>query len=131
MLRYLTENKLARYILVGGSSYLFELAVLYSLIFLGVHKVLAVGIAFWFGLLLSFILQKLVAFNNKERTYKKILWQSVSYGILVIINYTFTLLVVSTFSDEFGIFLTRTVALIITTGWNFIIYSKIIFRKSL
>jgi putative flippase GtrA len=131
MLKYLTENKLARYILVGGSSYLFELAVLYSLIFLGVHKVLAVGIAFWFGLLLSFILQKLVAFNNKERTYKKILWQSVCYGILVIINYTFTLLVVSTFSDEFGIFLTRTVALIITTGWNFIIYSKIIFRKSL
>lgn len=130
MVRKILNNKIARYLVTGGGSYAIELAVLYTLVSGGTDKVVAVAISFWFGLLISFLLQKFFAFSNTQRTYKKILWQTASYTALVLVNYGFTIFFVSSFADTIGLFVARTLALIITTGWNFVIYSKVIFKKA-
>lgn len=125
------QSKLARYILVGGTSYLIELIVIFSLVALGVKEIISVAISFWIGLAISFILQKVFAFGNRDRTVKKLAWQSTSYGALVAINYFFTLTVVTLTTPLVGLFIARTAALIITTLWNYFAYKSIIFKESL
>lgn len=130
VIKKLRSNKLARYIFVGGLSYLLEVGAIYSLILFGVDKLISVAIAFWFGLTISFLLQKIFAFDNKEKTIKKLAWQSVTYGILVVVNYGFTLSFVAVLNSTIGLIVARTIALLITTIWNYFIYKKIIFKVS-
>lgn len=127
----ITSNTLVRYIFIGGMSFLIEIAAIFLLVH-AIHlpSVAAVAISFWVGLIVSFVLQKYLAFQDKRISPKHLLKQSISYGILIIINYLFTLLFVSYFEDMINLFLARTIALVITTGWNYVIYSKIIFKRS-
>lgn len=124
------EKPIVKYLLVGGSTYALELLVIYLLKLFGLNDVIAVGIAFWFGLAASFVLQKLIAFSNKDRSARTVGRQAIMYGMLVAVNYVFTLGTVALFSETFGVFLTRTVALIITTFWNFFIYRNVIFKNT-
>lgn len=125
----LINNTLFRYIFIGGLSFLIEMATIYVVMnFTNLGSLVAVGISFWLGLIASFFLQKIFAFRNKESSPKHLIKQSVAYGILVVVNYMFTLGFVALFEGVMGVFIARTIALIITTGWNFIVYSKIIFK---
>lgn len=123
-------NKTAvRYCVIGGASYLFELIILFSLVKgLSLQRTVATGIAFWFGLISAFIFQKIFAFKDYSKEVKTLSKQSVAYGILVIWNYVFTLAVVSLMPKEYLLF-SRTLALIITTLWNYFIYKHLIFGK--
>lgn len=129
MRKKLLHHPLARYIFVGGFSYLIELAVLLTL-----HRVinfsveLSTAIAFWVGLIVSFILQKHLAFRDYQKTVSSISGQLGKYGILVGFNYLFTIFIVSIFSSRL-ILLSRTLALVIVTFWNYFIYKKYIFTK--
>ena len=122
-------HPLFRYALVGISTYIVEIAVL-----IGLHsgfkiqRTIAAGASFWVGLLFSFLLQKLVAFQDYKKELGAISKQAVGYGALVAFNYFLTLLIVSLFPDK-DLILSRTVAIAITTCWNFVIYKKIIFRQ--
>lgn len=123
------NNKLFRYITAGGLSYALELASILALVHIfKTSSLAAVAIAFWIGLLVSFVLQKIFTFSNKtpsSRTAK----QLTMYLILVSLNYAFTLGLVAALDSILDVSISRTIALIVTTAWNFIIYSKIIFRK--
>lgn len=125
---YFKEKPIVRYVVVGGTSYIIELACIYTLIALGISSVGAIAISFWIGLIVSFLLQKLVAFGDKRRSARAIASQSLAYGLLVLLNYVFTLGVVYIGTALVGVYIARTIALIITTGWNYLVYSKIIFR---
>lgn len=130
IVRNIFKKSIVRYIFIGGISFLIELGV----IFLASHifsapPLLAVAISFWVGLAVSFVLQKVITFQNKEKGAKKLAWQMVAYGILIVVNYTFTLLAVATLEDVVGTYIARTIALIVTTIWNYIVYSKVIFRR--
>lgn len=128
----ITNNTLFRYIFIGGLSYLIEVITIYVIInYSDLGSLTAVAISFWLGLIASFFLQKFLAFKNKESSAKHLIWQSITYSILVIINYLFTLGFVAIFENTVGVFIARTIALIITTGWNFIVYSKVIFKRNL
>lgn len=117
-----------RYLITGGASYGIELSVLLLLSgILHLGPVLSVGISFWVGLVISFILQKFLAFNNKTVKPKHLIRQSLQYGALVLVNYLFTLWFVSTFEPIVGLVIARTVALIITTIWNYFIYKYVLF----
>lgn len=127
-------NSLVRYIIVGGTSYAIELLFIFGLSHIAnVDKLLAVGIAFWIGLAVSFVLQKLVAFRDTRTQAKTLTAQSIGYGVLVLFNYGFTLLFVRIFlgvTDEDFLIIARTVALIITTVWNYFIYKRFLFKAS-
>lgn len=131
IIELIRTNSIVKYILVGGSTYALELLVIYLLKLLGLNDVIAVGIAFWFGLAASFVLQKVIAFSNKDKSARTVTRQAVMYGVLVAVNYAFTLGVVALFSEEFGVFLTRTIALVITTFWNFFLYRNLIFKSAI
>jgi putative flippase GtrA len=129
MVQKILGNALVRYVLAGGLSYVVELSCLLALHKAGGLSVeQATAVAFWIGLSVSFLLQKLFAFQDYQKTLKTISKQLTAYGVLVGVNYLFTLAVVALFPDSW-IIISRTLALIITTGWNYLVYQYIFGTK--
>ena len=127
-LKTLLQNHLYRYILVGGSVYVFELAVIALVQWRGGSSVLAVGLSFWLGLFLSFGLQKTVTFGDKRLQRKVLLAQALAFLALVLFNFCFTLLMTKLLSPPLPATITRTLALGATTIWNFYLYKTRIFQ---
>lgn len=123
-------NSMSRYILVGGLSFAIELGFLAAFKYLlDLSVSLSVAIAFWIGLLASFSLQKLLAFQDHRKSAKVVTRQVILYAALVLFNYVFTLALVSLSPPELFL-ITRTVALIVTTLWNYVVYKYLIFSPS-
>lgn len=116
-----------RYLIVGISVYIFELVVIVVAVKAGASNVIAVGISFWAGLLVSFFLQKLVTFGDKRMHHRILLPQIVAVTLLVLFNFGFTLLVTKLLQSIVPAVITRTLALGITTIWNFYLYRTRIF----
>jgi putative flippase GtrA len=129
-LRALLKRPGGRYIVIGGSVYVLELIVIIIAQQLGASAVLAVGLSFWIGLVVSFILQKLVTFGDKRLRRRVLLPQIAAFSLLVLFNFGFTLLVTHFLSPALPAVLTRTLALGITTIWNFYLYKTRIFKTS-
>ena len=117
-----------RYLLIGGSVYLLEVAIIIGAQALGANSVLAVGLSFWIGLIVSFTLQKFVTFGDKRTHHKILIPQIIAYSLLVALNFSFTLLVTAIVSPPVPAVVARTVALLITTIWNFYLYKTRIFK---
>lgn len=120
-----------RYLIIGSLVYVFELLVIVVAQAWGANAVAAVGVSFWLGLIVSFGLQKLLSFGDKRMHYKILLSQIIAFSLLVLFNFGFTLLVTYLISPPMTAFFSRTIALAITTVWNFYIYRKFIFKKEL
>lgn len=131
LVQLVKEKTVLRYIAIGGTSYVIELSALLTLTKLfHLNPIIAVGISFWIGLITSFFLQKFFAFSNKTIQAKQLLSQSIMYGVLVLVNYLFTLWFVGVFNSITGLVVSRTIALIITTFWNYFVYKYILFPTS-
>lgn len=119
---------LGRYVVTGGITYVFDIGILVSL-YSGLHtsRAVAASASFWLGLIFSFLLQKLLAFQDYKKEMRAISRQIFWYAILIVINYFVTVLVVSMFPGRY-IVISRTAALLVTTLWNYFIYKKVIFR---
>lgn len=129
-IRLLLEKPRYRYLIVGGSVYLLELVVIVAAQRLGASAVWAVGLSFWIGLVVSFALQKLVTFGDKRLHHRVLLPQIIAFSLLVLFNFGFTLLVTKLLSPALPAVVTRTLALGITTVWNFYLYKTRIFKIS-
>lgn len=119
------------YLIIGVSVYLFELLVIFVAQTLGASSLLAVGLSFWIGLLVSFSLQKVVTFGDKRIHHHVLLAQGVMFSLLVFFNFSFTLLVTQLLVGIVPSFIARTVALAITTTWNFYLYKTKFFKTDL
>lgn len=126
----LSKLRIIRYVAVGGTAYVFEMATLYILKSNSVSELKSVAVSFWAGLVVAFILQKTFAFQDKRRHPRILLKQSAFYLLLVALNYGFTLLVVNFASDLLGVYLIRTLVIVITTIWNFYFYKAFFTQKS-
>src|SRR5947207_2920225 len=100
-----------RYLVVGGSVYLLELIVIFVSQQLGASAVVAVGLSFWIGLIVSFLLQKLITFDDKRTHHKVIITQVAAFSLLVLFNFFFTIAVTKVLSDTIPAAVTRTIAL--------------------
>lgn len=118
-----------RYLLVGGSVYVFELAVIVVAQHQGAGPVMAVAWSFVLGTLVSFLLQKLVTFGDKRMHHKIVLPQLVAVCLLVAFNFGFTLLAAKLLAHAMPAVASRTIALLITTIWNFYLYRTRIFKN--
>jgi putative flippase GtrA len=121
------KTPVQRYLVIGVSVYLFELLVIVAAQALGANSVLAVGISFWLGLLASFGLQKVITFGDKRTHYRVLLPQLAAFSLLVLFNFGFTLLFTKLLEDTLPAVWCRTLALGITTIWNFYLYKTRIF----
>jgi putative flippase GtrA len=117
-----------RYLVIGISVYLLELIVILVAQALGASAVAAVGLSFWIGLVVSFILQKFITFGDKRVHHTVLLPQILAFSLLVLFNFGFTILVTKLLSNTVPAVLTRTLALGITTIWNFYLYKTRIFK---
>lgn len=130
MIQRILSHNLIRYILVGGGSFAIEMGLILALTYLvHVNPVLSVGIAFWAGLVISFVLQKIVAFGDRSKSKRQLTAQTIQYAVLVGVNYLFTLSFVWATTSLIGVFFARAIALAVTTAWNYVIYSRVIFKK--
>jgi putative flippase GtrA len=127
----LRQSRPLRYLLIGGVSYVVEMAALLLLVkTFSISSTLAVAISFWIGLTTSFTLQKYVAFKNTGGDKKTFGKQVLLYGALVLFNYGFTLIFVGLFTELLGLIAARTLALLLAVCWNYFIYRQIFKSKS-
>lgn len=120
-----------RYLIVGVSVYLLELLVIVIAQWLGASAVVAVGLSFWIGLLVSFGLQKFVTFEDKRLQRQVLSFQFAAFCALVFFNFAFTLLVTKLLANVVPAVICRTLALGITTFWNYYLYRTRIFKSGL
>lgn len=127
MLRKLLKKAGSRYLIVGVSVYGLELLVIVVAQAAGMAAVPAVALSFWTGLLVSFVLQKVVTFGDRRTHHKVLLPQILAFSLLVLWNFAFTVLITDIFADILPAVIIRTLALGITTIWNFYLYKTRIF----
>jgi len=118
-----------RYLVVGGSVYIFELIVIVIAQKAGASPVWAVGISFGLGTMVSFFLQKLVTFGDKRMHHKILLPQLIATCFLILFNLSFSLVLTKLLQNHIPAVASRTLALGITTIWNFYLYKTRIFKK--
>ena len=124
----LANSNFGKYLIVGGSVYLLELAVIVLAQNAGATAVEAVSISFVIGLIVSFILQKFVTFGDKRVHHKILLPQFIAVTLLVIFNFCFTVLMTKIFTHLLPAVVIRTLAIGVTTLWNFYLYRTRIFK---
>jgi putative flippase GtrA len=127
-IRTLLKRPGIRYLLVGGSVYVLELIVILVAQHEGASAVIAVALGFWVGLVVSFLLQKLVTFGDKRMHHRIVVPQLIAVTLLVLFNFGFTILVTKLLIHFMPAVVTRTVALLVTTLWNFYLYRTRIFK---
>lgn len=126
MIRKLAQHQIIRYLFVGGFSFIIEITLLYILNHtLHISAAISVTISFWVGFIVAYVLQKLVAFQNKEKSRRAITKQIIGYSLLVLWNYGFTILVVELFHSSVSVVVLRTIVIAITTLWNYVLYKKL------
>ena len=128
-LQALLSSATGRYLIVGGTVYLLELLIITAARHAGASSVVAVALSFWIGLIVSFGLQKVVTFEDHRVHHKVLAAQIAAVSVLVLWNFGFTILVTKLLSSV-NPTITRTVALLITTIWNFYIYKTRIFHQA-
>jgi putative flippase GtrA len=129
-LKVLLQRPGYRYLLIGGSVYVFELAVIVVAQALGASAVWAVAISFCLGTLVSFFLQKLVTFGDKRMHHRVLIPQLIATAVLILWNLGFSVLLTKLLQGHLPAVATRTLALAITTIWNFYLYKTRIFKNS-
>lgn len=129
-IRALLKRSIVRYLAVGGSVYALEVLVILFAQHLGASAVWAVGIGFWVGLVVSFLLQKFVTFGDKRMHRKILLPQIIAVALLVLFNFGFTIALTKLLAAHVPAVASRTAALLITTTWNFYLYRTRIFKST-
>jgi len=118
----------ARYVVVGGFVYAFELAAIVVAQRAGMGPVAAVAVSYWLGLMLSFIMQKLFTFGDTRTHHRVLVPQLAAFSGLVLFNFGFTILMTKLLHHDLPVVVVRTLALGITTMWNFSLYKARIFK---
>jgi putative flippase GtrA len=126
--KLLQNQRILRYLVVGVGVYLLEIGVILIAQSTGASNVVAVALAFWIALGVSFLLQKFFTFGDKRTQRKVVAGQLLAVTALVLWNFGFTVLFTKLTTDLFPATVARTIALAITTLWNFQLYRTSIFR---
>ena len=121
IIRGMLQKRSVRYLIVGGAVYLLELWIIVVAQQRGATPTEAVAISFTAGLIVSFFLQKIVTFGDKRMHHKVVLRQAIAVGLLVVWNLCFTVLLTRLLQSVVPPTVTRTIALLITTIWNFLV----------
>ena len=127
---YMASKPSHRYVVIGGSVYVFEILMIVVLQHLGASAVVAVGVSFWLGLIVSFVLQKLVTFSDRRMHRQVLLPQMIAFSALVLFNFGFTLALTKLLEHVLPAVVTRTLAVGMTALWNFYLYKTRIFKSA-
>jgi putative flippase GtrA len=127
-IRALVRRPGMRYLTVGGIVYLFELAIIVLAQGYGATPAWAVAISFTLGTTVSFFLQKLLTFRDTRMHHRILLPQLIATSLLIAWNLCFSVALTKVLQRHLPAVVTRTLALGITTLWNFYLYKTRIFK---
>ena len=80
--------------------------------------------------MVSFVLQKLVTFSDRRMHRQVLLPQMIAFSALVLFNFGFTLALTKLLEHVLPAVVTRTLAVGMTTLWNFYLYKTRIFKSA-
>ncbi len=127
-MKKILKTRISRYLFVGVGASVLEMVVLFGFRDgLKFSPVKSVAISYWFGLIVAFLLQKYVTFQNHEKRIHMIGYQLMIYTALVLFNYGVSLLAVKLLSTHNSVFEIRTAVIAIGTLWNYVIYKNLLF----
>jgi putative flippase GtrA len=125
-----------RFAIVGGANTALDFAILFTLVALGVDKIVANYISSGSALIFSFFVNKSFTFKNKSGNARKqfILFIVVTLiGLwviqpIIIIAIT-TALAGSGLNETATLFVAKIVATVASLIWNYLCYSRLVFKK--
>lgn len=126
--RYCYKHHVLRYLFVGGSTFLIDFTLVVVLHGrLNMRIAFATTIAYWISIIWNFSLNRWWTFDAAST--KSLKRHLLSYTMLLLVNYLFTVIFVTVVSK----FIVYTLAKIISTAiqivWTYPIYKHVIFTK--
>lgn len=125
-----------RFAIVGGANTALDFAILFILTFAGLDKIAANYISTGASLIFSFFVNKSFTFKNKTGNAKK---QFALFLIITLIGLWViqpVIILVSTNSLEsvipneaINLFIAKLIATIASLIWNYLLYSRLVFKK--
>ncbi len=125
-----------RYLFVGGFNTLLDFALLFGLVALGLDKIPANYISTTIAMVISFFLNKDFTFKVEGKATRKqfaLFLIVTAIGLWVI--QPIVILISTAFLDGSGmnesviLFIAKVIATIASLIWNFLLYSKLVFKK--
>lgn len=125
-----------RFAVVGGANTVLDFAILFILTFAGLDKIVANYISTGASLIFSFFVNKSFTFKHKTGNAKK---QFVLFLVITLIGLwviqpiiiwgvTSTLDSVVT-NEAINLFIAKLIATVASLIWNYLLYSRIVFKK--
>lgn len=126
----LLGDKRLRYILIGGSSAVFEYISFILLNYLLSNIILANVISFIIGLLYSFLLHRGWTFSGGSHRHNPSS-QLLSYAILALVNVVLTSILIGFQVGTMNVppFIAKLVCMALVVCWNYLLLNKVIFVK--
>ncbi|MDB5163206.1 MAG: sugar translocase [Candidatus Saccharibacteria bacterium] len=125
-----------RYLLVGGFNTLLDFIILFGLVALGLNKIPANYISTTITMIISFFLNKEFTFKSDNKATKRqffIFLSVTAFGLWAI--QPVVILVASWFLDNTGLndtvilFISKVLATVASLIWNYLFYSRLVFKK--
>ena len=125
-----------RFAVVGGANTALDFAILFTLVALGIDKIVANYISSGSALIFSFFVNKSFTFKNKSGNARK---QFVLFIVVTIIGLWViqpiiiiaitTALTGSGLNETIALFIAKIVATVASLIWNYLCYSRFVFKK--
>jgi len=122
-----TRKKFLRYLIVGVSTFLFDIGLLYGLVeIFKVHYLIAATLAWFSATIANYLLNKIWSFKPSASYF----FSSLKYVILLGANYLFTIFMMYVLVEIFLFYYVYAKITIMAAiaCWNFFIYKHFIFR---
>lgn len=124
----LNHKKIFKFLVSGGSA-----AVIEYVVFLLIHFnfqgdiIIANGLSFMCGLIVSFSLNKYWVFRSKQSTHLEL----IRYMILATINLLIGTFIITFLTSMTGVYpaISKLIVMVTIAVWNYILFSKIIFKQ--
>jgi putative flippase GtrA len=126
---FLYRHHFIRYLLVGGTTFIIDLSLLYVLHGrLEVNLEVATSIAYWTSIAYNFSLNRHWTFSTREKTDLR--RHLSNYLVLLAANYLFAVLFVSIASHHINYIVAKIISVTIQVPWTYYAYKHYIFTES-
>jgi putative flippase GtrA len=125
---FLYRHHFVRYLLVGGTTFVLDFGILYTLH--GVMKLnlaASTSVAYWISISYNFVLNRYWTFDSREK--ESLARHIGTYGSLLLVNYLFTVTFVSIVGAHISYIIAKLISLAITMTWTYPVYKRYIFVK--
>lgn len=115
-----------RYLVVGGSTFIIDLGILYVLHgLLNLNLAASASIAYWVSISYNFTLNRYWTFDARER--EDLLRHIATYIAILVVNYLFTVSFVAIVGLHMNYLAAKALSVIITMIWTYFVYKRLIF----